>query len=232
MGAIVATCKWNQATSADSYVDLIQSAALGEALSTPFQLQLFLNLLGVNAPAYGQAFPLAQDFRACDEAHQQVTVVKVMSDLWREIGNTLAGNETFESVFDVLNLVRDNLSAKLRVRTRPGIVLSVLLLRPAPSTHEWVHGFALRTGISPPLQASETDAIAVRCPRPCKAKEDFREFLHRQKDRRDCAWTRGSRHSGRNSSARRPPNRYSIGRRDLGRGAFRRSWANCQDARY
>jgi hypothetical protein len=237
--AIIASCKWYQSASIDSYIGLIRSAALGTALHTPFQLRSFLDFLGVNAPAYVlrntsiigiQAFPAVNYFRIHDGACQQAIVVEVVPDFWREIGDTLANDKA--SAFDIQNLVRDNLRAKLRVRTRLLIALATSVREQAPSTHEWVHSFVLWTGISPPVEVSGSDVIDVHCAQKPRPVENYRDFLCRQKDRTGGARTRHSRSSRRNCSTRRSQNRHFVGCRNFGRGAFRRAWANCQDAWY
>ena len=239
---IAASCKWNQVTSIDSYLDLIQSAAEGKALNTAFQLHSFLSLVGVSgspcvklqtgSPLQGQIPLLPNQLVRYGGASCYLVVSGSLQDFWIGINNTLEGNIEITSVFDLLTLVRESLNPKVEIRACPLFIFSLAAPEFAPSTYEWVHGFALWTGISPPAEASGSDVIDVRYAQKPRAMENYRDFLRRQKDRTGGARTRRSRSSRRNCGTRCSQNRYFEGCRNFGRNAFRRLWANCQDASY
>jgi len=225
---LIANSKWRQTTSADTYLELFRTAGQGEALNTPFQVQLFLNHLGVDA-ALSPKQPTI-NFAIVEGAHRQV-VLRNIQDFWLQISNTLEGGATFTTAFAIQNYVQKSLVVWLQIRARTVVVFSLPAPKLAPSTHEWVHSFALLTGISPPAQASEEGTIGVRYTQRPRAVEDYRDFHYRQTDRGCCARSRRPRCSGRNRKARGTTNRYFVGRDNPRRSAFRRSWANCQNAR-
>ncbi len=234
-GTLIADSTWRQATSADTYLELFRSAGRGEALNTSFQVQLFLKHLGADATlciiGQTQRSGTAANVAIVDGGHRQFALRNIQ-DFWLEISNALEGNETFTSAFEIQNYVQKNLVAWVQVRARTVVVFSLPVPKLAPSTHEWVHSFALWTGISPPAQASETDIIGVRYAQRPKAEEYYRDFHCRQTDRGGCATTHRPRRSGRNSRAGCSPDRHFVSSCNLGRGAFRWSWADCQDAQY
>jgi hypothetical protein len=234
-GTLIATSIWRQSTSVDAYLELFRSAGQGEALNTPFQVQLFLDHLGVDATlciiGKTQRSGATANVAIVDGGHRQF-VLRNIQDFWLEISNTLEGNKPFTSAFEIQNYVQKNFVAWVQVRARTLVLFSLPVPKFAPSTHDWVHSFVLWTGISPPAEVSESDVIDVRCAQKPRAKGNYRDFLCRQKDRTGGARTRRSRSSQKNCGKRCSQNRYFVGRRKVGRGAFRRSWANCQDAWY
>ncbi len=238
---LIVGAKWNQFASVDSYLDLFQSAAQGKVLNTQFQFQTFLNFLGINATPYvGTRTNILGDvkrpaimdggFYISDGGHQYFALLPSIQDFWIEISDALEGNESIKSPLDVLKIVGENLRPKVRVKILHLILLPLLASKLAPSTRDWVHEFVLWTGISPPAEASETDAMGVCNAQRPNTEEDYRDFLFRQQDCPDRARRRRTRRSERSRKTGCSTNRHFVSSRNAGRGAFRRSWANCQDA--
>jgi hypothetical protein len=241
-GTIAVSCKWNQNASFDSFLGLFQSAARGKALNTRFQFHSFLSLMGVSGASFielpadnlqqRQISLFPDQLLILSGGHCHLAMSRSLQDIWVDINTALEENVEITSVFDLLNLVRDNLISKIEIRALTQFISILVTPELAPSTREWVHGFVLWTGISPPAEVSGSDVIDVRCAQKPRAMENYRDFLCRQKNRTGGARTRRSRSSRRNCGTRCSQNRYFESRRNFGRNAFRRSWANCQDAWY
>lgn len=239
-GAIVATCNWNQSTSVDNYLDLFEAAAQGKALNTPFQFQSFLNSIGVDGyPGSGLPIAIAKERRISlyaddlvimDGGHCYQGVSESLQDIWIQINYAIKSDDTVTSAFEILNLVRENLITKIKIRRRRLSPMMLVVPNLAPSTHEWVHCFVLWTGISPPEQVS-VDVIGVRSTQKPTSVEKECDIFCRREDRSSSARSRRPRYTGRNRRARRSTNRHFVGRRKPRRGAVRWSWANCQNAR-
>jgi hypothetical protein len=217
-------------TSVDTYLQLFQRAAEGRVLNTSHQINLFFDHIGINDArltddARGQTTNLA----LIDGNHRCLALRQILT-FWREIGEEFRDAREFSSESEFLSAVRVKFSIWLQDHARFLIVYQFSVWNSAPSTHEWVHGFVLWTGISPPAEVSETDAIRARNAQRPNSVEDYRDFLCRQDDRPGRARNRHARRSERNSNAGCSANPYFVGSRNFGRGAFRRSWANCQDA--
>jgi len=237
--AIAANYYWHQTTSLENYLDLFRSAADGKALNTEFQFRSFLNFAGIGISACNLRSIIVSDVRLnvsnstygiCDGGHSLSTPLNLQY-FWSEISDTLKSKRAIGSAFEVFRIVRDTLRSQVRFRTRPLIVHSVAEPILAPSTHEWVHGYVLWTGISPPERVSDADTN-VRWLQKSISKENESEYFRRQEDRPGCTRMRRSRNPRRGRNASRSSNRHLACRHGLGRGAFRRSWANCQNARY
>jgi hypothetical protein len=241
-GTIAVSCKWNQNTSFDNFLGLFQSAARGKALNTRFQFHSFLSMMGASGTSFIELPADNLQQRQISLFPDQLLVLSggrchlamsgSLQDIWVDINTALEENVEITSVFDLLTLVRDNLISKIEIRALTQFISILVAPELAPSTREWVHGFVLWTGISPPAQVSEADTIDVRCSRRPKSVENKRDTFCRQENSTIGARARQSQDSERNRRARCSPNRYFGGGNNLGRGAFRRSWANCQDAWY
>ena len=164
-----------------------------------------------------------------DGGHCYFALDLKFQDFWTDVTYKLEADETITSAFDVLNVVRSSLVAKVKVRARPFRLFSLTIPETAPSTHDWVHGFALWTGISPPASARDADINVHRALRPI-AMENDREFLCRQEDRGCCTSMRRTRRSRRNRQTRHPSDRHPSGSRNLRRDAFRRTRTDRENA--
>jgi hypothetical protein len=216
-GTIVASCKSEQVTCPDNYLELFRLAEQGKALNTSFQFHSFLNFLGANN-SYVVGRPLnildlrpskASPYHIIDGQHCYF-VLSDIQDFWVDVRSAVEANEDCVSTFDILRFVRSNLLTKIKVKTRRSNAFTLTAPKSAPFTHEWVHGFVLWTGISPPAQASEIDIVDVNQTQRLRAKENRHELFYRQENRSCRARARRARHSGRSSETRSSSNRHLI----------------------
>jgi hypothetical protein len=239
-GATFFELRRSQAVALEEFIGLFRSAVEGKAFSTQHQFQSLLNFLDVDPTFERQRRifdsidikinrQVLSDFVISDGQHRP-TSVSDLNEIWIDIDTYLSQTGPFGSLSEVLEFVRSKVSAKLTLRSRCIVKCTNLALTWAPSTYEWVHDFVLWTGISPPAEASETDAIGVSKAQRPNLEEDYRDFLFRQENRPGGARKRRKGRSERSSRAGGSANRHFVSSRNFGRGAFRRSWPNCQDA--
>lgn len=238
---ILTSRNWNQVTSVDTYIDLFRSAGQGQALSTQYQFQLFLGLLDVDlrleqpTRIFSEAVHISgrtrSDLVISDGQHRTVYIPDYR-DFWTNIHTKLTQQiDRFASVFDILRYIRRQIISNAKVKARPARVKSKnAAFSFAPSSHEWIHGFVLLTGVSPPTQASEIDAGYANPAGRLGAKEKCHGLFCRQEDRADRARLRRTRRSGRSGEARCSPNRYRISSRKAGGNSLRGAWAHCEAA--
>jgi len=232
---IIISSKWNQISSVDSYRELFHDAVDGKKLNTSFQFRALLSFFDIDF-TFELTTPTLKtieidisrqaisDFVICD-GQQRVASVTDIHAIWVEIEAQLSQAERFKSGFEVFEYIREQIATKISFRSRRvGIAHKNVAPTWVPSTHEWVHEFMLWTGVSPPALTSETDVGSVENTERPELMEKHRDFLFRQKDRTRCARARRARYSKQSSSASRASNRHFVSGRDLGRGAFCRSW--------
>lgn len=238
-GTLVASYRWNEATSVDNYLELFRSAGQGKALATQHQFRMFFDWLYLDQTSQhyekitGVSVNIGSAPTIIDGQHRIIYLDDSLQ-FWNEIHTDLVQRiDSFTTALDVLKYVREKIWTKTRLRTAFRCVVSRNASSDfAPSTCDWIHSFALLTGISPPKKASVADVISIlRAQKPISLEKQ-RDVFCRQENRAGGARSPRSGSSGRNSNARCSQNRHSAGNHSFGRGTFRRSWANCKDARY
>lgn len=220
-----------QGIPVDVYLDLIKRAAEGHVLNTPYQLGLFLDHLGIDDPFLNDdGWFSTINFNVADGNHRRLAIRDTLR-FWNEIHEDFGGSRKFSSRLEFLVVFKARISTWLKRNARFAIVFQHSVPRYAPSTHDWVHGFSLVTGVSPPAEASVEDVPDIRCKQKPKSMEKRRDFFCGQEDGTGGARSPRSGNPRRNRNTRRPQDRHSAGDYSLGRSALRRSWANCQEAR-
>jgi hypothetical protein len=238
---LTSSSNFAQIASVDSYRELFRAAVEGNALNTSFQFQTFLNFLDVDLTLertwslfdidVGINRQAIADFVICN-GERRLSWENIHA-IWTDVDAQLSQTGRFASGFEVVQYLRERISANSSLRTTC-VVVSYKNVAPswAPSTHEWVHSFVLWTGISPPVEDSDMDANCVCNTQRSKSQENYRDFLFRQEDRPRRPRVRRARSSKPSSKTGCSTNRYLVGRLKVRRSPVRRTRSYRQKDRH